>query len=62
MLELLSRPSVAVSLIFLLICAAYRWSSSKSDLPDLPWVGIRKEWFAKFRCRWRTTINYRESL
>jgi len=60
MLELLYRPSVAVSLVFLLIYAVYRWSSSKSDLPDLPWVGVRKEWFAKFRCRWRTTINYRE--
>jgi hypothetical protein len=60
MFELIFRPAVAVSLTFLLISAAYRWSLSKPDLPDLPWVGLRNEWFAKFRCRWRTTIKYRE--
>ncbi len=63
MLEfLLLRPSIGFILLSLCIYAFYRWWISKPDLPDLPWVGLRKEWFAKIRCRWRTTVSYRDTL
>lgn len=62
MLDFFLRPSVIFCSIFLLICLVYQWVSSESDLPSLPATGIRKEWFAKTKCRWRTTMNYREAV
>lgn len=63
MLEFFLRPSVGFAVIvFLLLYAIYNWSFSSQYLPALPWVGLREEWFAKTRCRWRSTIRYRETL
>jgi hypothetical protein len=62
MLDFLFRPSIGFSLLFFVIYATYFRLSSKPNLPEIPWLGLRREWFAKLRCRWRTTINYRESI
>lgn len=58
----LLRPTTGIPLLLLSLYAIYSFLASKPNLPDLPWVGLRKERFAKIRCRWRTTFNYHESV
>lgn len=61
MLELLLQPTIGIPVFVIVFYVVYSLLSSKPNLPDLPWVGIRHESFAKIRCRWRTTFNYRQS-
>ena len=58
MLDLILRPAVITPLLCIFLLIIYR-SFQRSPSPDLPCVGLRNERFAKIRCRWRSSINYR---
>ena len=62
-IEILLRPVIVLPIILVLCYFVYSYLTTKPNLPDLPWVGARRnQWFAKSRARFRTTFLYKAAI
>jgi hypothetical protein len=61
--ELLSKPVIVFPLVLVACYLVYAYLTAKSNLPDLPWIGVGQgQWFAKTRARIRTTFQYKAAI
>lgn len=61
--EVFFKPILVLPVVLLFCYFAYAHLTSKSNLPDLPWVGVGEgQWFAKISARLRTTFQYKKAI
>jgi hypothetical protein len=61
--EILSKPILVLPLVLVACYSVYTYFTAKSDLPDLPWIGVAKgRWFAKNRARIWATFQYKAAI
>lgn len=61
--EIFLRPVIALPIILAVCYFVYAYVTAKSNLPDLPWVGVSDgQWFAKGRARIRNTFNFKAAV
>jgi hypothetical protein len=62
-LEILLTPIVVLPVVLVFCYFVYTYLTAKSNLPDLPWIGVGEgQWFAKTRARFRTTFQYKPAI
>jgi hypothetical protein len=61
--EIFLRPVIALPVILAVCYFVYAYVTAKSNLPDLPWVGLSDgQWFAKGRARIRNTFKFKAAI
>src|ERR1700733_12943259 len=61
--EIFLRPVIALPIILAVCYFVYAYVTAKSNLPDLPWVGVSDDqWFAKGRARIRNTFKFKAAI
>jgi hypothetical protein len=62
-LEILLTPVVVAPLVVVFCYFVYISLTAKSNLPDLPWIGVGEgQWFARTRARIRATFQYKPAI
>lgn len=61
--EIFLKPVIALPVILAVCYVIYSYVTAKSNLPDLPWVGVSDgQWFAKGRARIRNTFKFKAAI
>ncbi|KAK5063689.1 hypothetical protein LTR69_004395 [Exophiala sideris] len=62
-MEYLFHPYILVGVLLATAIAIYNRLRTNPALPDLPWLNTREgEWFTRLRARFRSTLNYKQTV
>ncbi|EXJ73202.1 uncharacterized protein A1O5_02962 [Cladophialophora psammophila CBS 110553] len=63
MIDYLFRPQLLAVVFVVVLGLLYHRRQPKPSLPDLPWLNTKEgEWFTTLRARFRSTVNYKQSI